>query len=65
MPISVNPTPFPIDYVVRIKRTNEFAIVRHHTFLHEGFFMHYLLHVEDRNGLYCYFHDDLELECLP
>jgi hypothetical protein len=37
---------YPVGTVIRIKRTNEFSIIRNHTFQKDG------------KGLYCMFHDD-------
>ena len=57
---------YPIDTVVRIKKTNLFAIVRQHTYLkHAKYFLNYLCEVKGKKGLYCVIHDDVELECLP
>jgi len=60
--------PYPVDTVVRLINTNEFAIVRKLNFLKDGkYFLNYLCEIEGRKtgGLYCVFHDDVQLECLP
>jgi hypothetical protein len=52
--------------VIRIKRTNEFAIVRQKTFQKDGKgFLNYLIEIEGKMGLYCAFHDDIDLAHLP
>jgi hypothetical protein len=57
---------YPVGTVVRIKRTNEFAIIKTHTFQHFGRgFLNYLVEKEGKHGLYCAFHDDIEVEHLP
>ena len=57
---------YPVGTVIRIKRTNEFAIIRTHTFQHLGKgFLNYLVEIEDKQGLYCAFHHDIDLEHLP
>jgi len=64
MPIPDNEI-YPIETVVRLKRTNEFGIIKKYTFQHEQKgFLNYLVQVEDRQGLYCWFHDDIDLEHL-
>ena len=65
MPISENEI-YPIESVVRLKRTNEFAIIKKYTFQNGGKgFLNYLVQVEDRQGLYCWFHYDIDLGHLP
>lgn len=60
---------YPIETVVRIKRTGEFAIIRGHGFLKDGKgFLHYLGDIEGREttrGFFALYHDDIELEALP
>lgn len=57
---------YPIETVVRWKRTGEFGIIKKYTFQHEQKgFMNYLVLVEGKEGLFCWFHDDVDLECLP
>ena len=42
-----------------------FGIIKQYTFQHEQKgFLNYLVQVEDRQGLYCWFHDDIDVECL-
>lgn len=65
MPIPDNEI-YPIDTVVRWKRTGEFGLIKKYTFQHEQRgFMNYLVQVEGKEGLYCWFHDDIDLEHLP
>lgn len=65
MPISDSEI-YPIDTVVRWKRTGEFGLIKSYTFQHEQRgFMNYLVEVEGKQGLYCWFHDDIDLEHLP
>ncbi len=58
---------YPIDTVVRLKKTGEFAIIKQQTFLMDGRnFLHYLGVIEGRgDGLYCIIHNEVDLECLP
>jgi hypothetical protein len=58
---------YPIETVVRVKKTGQFAIIKKRTFLKdEKNFLHYLAIIEDRGpGLYCIMHDEVDLECLP
>lgn len=57
---------YPLETVVRIKRTNEFAVIKRHTFQKDGKgFLHYLGEIESREGLYCLIHDEIEVEALP
>lgn len=56
---------YPLDTVVRIKKTGELAVIRKHTILKDEF-LHYLGVIEGRgDGLWALYHDDIELECLP
>lgn len=56
---------FPINTVVRRRTTGEFAIIRKRVFLREDkFFLHYLGEIENKEGLYCLIHDEVELEAL-
>jgi hypothetical protein len=59
--------PFPVDTVVRLKKTGEFAIIKRVAFLNdEKSFLHYEGTIEGRGkGLYALYPDDIELECLP
>jgi len=59
------PYPYPVDTIVRLKRTSEFAIIRNQTFLQGHYFLNYLVEIEGKKGLYCAFHYDIELEHLP
>jgi hypothetical protein len=66
MPIRNDFDAFPVGTVIRIKRTNEFAIIRQQNFLKDRKgFLHYLVEIEDKQGLYCALHDDIDLEHLP
>ncbi len=58
---------FPVDTVVRLKKTGQFAIIKQVFYLKdEKNFLHYLGQIEGRgNGLYAMYPDDIELECLP
>lgn len=55
---------YSVETVVRILKTNEFAIVKDHTFVKDNRgFLNYLCIIEDRSeGLYALYHDDIELE---
>lgn len=56
---------YPIDTVVRLKKTGEFAIIVGHGFLKDGVgFLHYEGIIEGRgDGHYALYHNDIELEC--
>jgi hypothetical protein len=58
---------YPIDTVVRIKKTGEFAIIKDQAFLMNGKnFLHYHGIIEGRGtGLFALYHSDVELEALP
>jgi hypothetical protein len=58
---------YPVDTVVRIKKTGEFAIIRQVCFQFMGRnFLNYLGEIEGRKpGLYALYHSDIELEALP
>jgi hypothetical protein len=65
MPMNDNEV-YPVDTVIRIRKTNEFAKVRQHMFLKDGkYFLNYLVEIERKKGLYCAFHYNVDLECLP
>jgi len=56
---------FPLDTVVRLKKTGELAIIRKHTVLKEEF-LHYLGVIESRgDALWALSHHEVDLECLP
>lgn len=57
---------YPIDTVVRLKKTGQFAIIKSHTFVYDGKgFLYYEGEIEGRLGQYALYHQDLELEALP
>lgn len=57
---------YPLDTVVRIKKTGQFALITFLSYLNGGNFYYYLGKIEGRGeGNYTLFHDDIELECLP
>lgn len=60
---------YPIDTVVRIKKTGEFAMVKKHGWLRperREHFLHYLAIIEGReDGLYALYHEEVDLEALP
>lgn len=58
---------YPEDTVVRLKKTNEFVLIKDRVFLLDGrSFLHYHGIIEGRGeGLWAIYHDDVELECLP
>jgi len=57
---------YPIDTVVRIKKTGQFAIIKQIAFQFNGRnFLHYLGNIEGRDGLYALYHDEIDLEALP
>jgi hypothetical protein len=57
---------YPLDTIVRIRKTGLFARITFQTFLcDKRTFQHYLAEVEGKEGNYCIFHQDVELECLP
>lgn len=59
---------YPIDTVVRIKKTGEFAMITAHGFQKDGRgFLNYLANIEGRKppGPYAIYHEDVDLEALP
>jgi hypothetical protein len=59
---------FPAGTVVRIKKTNEFALIKKIQWLRPEsakHFLHYEAEIEGKIGIYALYHQDLELECLP
>ena len=57
---------YPIETVVRIRKTGQFAIIVKKTFLKDGKgFMNYLAQIEGREGMYALYHEDIDLEALP
>lgn len=57
---------WPLETVVRIKKTGQFAIIKEQAFQFQGKgFLNYLGEIEGRDGLYALYHDDIELEELP
>lgn len=57
---------YPIDTVVRLKKTGQFAKITHQDFQFEGKgFLNYRGIIEGREGYYALYHRDLELEALP
>jgi len=57
----------PIGSVVRIKKTNEFALVigKNQLMNNPESFLNYYLEIEDRQGVWAGYDADIELECLP
>lgn len=62
-----NTIPYPLETVVRIKKTGQFAIIKDVVFLKDGkSFLYYRGIIEGKpEGLYAIFHEDIELEVLP
>ena len=57
---------YPVETVVRFKKTGLFALIKSHTFMMEGRgFLNYLGEVEGKKGIYAIYHDDIQIECLP
>ena len=59
---------FPINTVVRFKKTGVFAVIRGKTFLKDGKgFLNYLGEIEGKEpgAQYAIYHEDVELEALP
>jgi hypothetical protein len=57
---------YPLETVVRLKKTGEFAIIKDRVFLKDGKnFLHYRGEIEGRRGLFALYHDEIELENLP
>ncbi|HYG19899.1 MAG TPA: hypothetical protein VD816_13270 [Ohtaekwangia sp.] len=67
MPVNDEDT-YPIDTVVRFKKTGLFAVIKQKTFLKDGRgFLNYLGVIEGRDPdeQYAIYHEDVELEALP
>lgn len=58
---------YPIDTIVRLKKTGEFAIIKQRTFLNADNFLNYLAIIEGRgeHDLYAIYHENVDLEVLP
>lgn len=59
---------YPVNTIVRLKKTGEFARITDQTFQFKGRgFLHYLGEIEGRQAgaKWCLFHDEVELEALP
>lgn len=57
---------YPVETVVRLHKTGEFAIIKDQVFLKDGMnFLYYLAEIEGRKGLYCVLHGECDLEALP
>lgn len=59
---------WPLDTIVRLKKTHEFARIIDHAWLRPEipkYFLHYRIEIEDRGGPWCLIHDEADLECLP
>ena len=58
---------YPLDTVVRIRKTGEFAIIKQKTFQKDGRgFLNYLAVIEGRgDALYAVYHENVDLEILP
>ena len=57
---------YPAETVVRLRKTGQFAIIKQRSFLNSENFLNYLAIIEGRgDGLYCVFHEDVDLEALP
>lgn len=58
---------YPVNTVVRIKKTGQFAIIKQQQFLKDGNgFLNYLGQIEGRGeALYAIYHGDVDLENLP
>lgn len=58
---------YPIDTVVRIRKTGQFAMIKDRCFLKDGKnFLNYLAIIEGRGeGRYAIYHEDVDLEALP
>jgi hypothetical protein len=58
---------YPVDTVVRLHKTGEFALIVDRTFLKDGKnFLHYLAKIEGRGDhMYAVYHEEVDLEALP
>lgn len=58
---------YPVDSVVRIKKTGEFAKIMGHNWQKDGKgFLNYYGDIDGRRpGRWALYHDDIELEALP
>lgn len=57
---------YPVDTVVRLKKTGQLALITSHNYLmNYSNFLNYYASIEGREGTYALYHDDIELECLP
>lgn len=59
---------YPIGSVVRLKKTNEFALIVGYNLLMNKLetFLNYYVEIEGRgSAIWAAYNDDIELECLP
>lgn len=57
---------YPLETVVRLKKTGEFAIIKAQDFLKDGKgFLNYRGEIEGKEGWFAIYHDDVDLESLP
>jgi hypothetical protein len=58
---------YPLDTVLRWKKTGEFVLVKKKGFQKDGRgFLHYLCQIDGKGPeLYAIYHDEVDLECLP
>jgi hypothetical protein len=56
---------WPVDTVIRDKKTGEFAIIRQVIRHLDGSFQYYLVEKEGKKGRYCAIHDRWEFEAPP
>ena len=59
---------YPIDTIVRLKDTGEFARITGHNWLRpetNQHFLNYYAELEGKEGVFAIYHHDCELEALP
>lgn len=57
---------YPLETVVRLHKTGQFAVIKDRVFLKDGRnFLHYRGIIEGREGLYALYHEEVDLEALP
>lgn len=56
---------YPINTVVRFKKTGLFAVIKQVHRFKDGSYQHYLGEIDGKEGLRVIYHEDVELEVLP
>jgi hypothetical protein len=56
---------WPVDTVIRDKKTGVFGLIKQQVRMKDGSFQYYLVEIEGRKGQYCAIHSEWEFEAPP